>query len=163
RASSAVLIGVLQLGGRSWPADDPPRLHSWLSIVASAKAQRRAPAERLDSTIPADQSARSIRVGISHGRSVAISTVPLQMYVPRVWAGEAARPGGPAALDALAIAIRTYAVANRGRHQADGFDLCDSTHCQVFGTAKAETDRAAARTAGQILLYDGVPAPIYYS
>ena len=37
----------------------------------------------------------------------------------------------PAALEALAITIRTYALANRDRHRADGFDLCDETHCQV--------------------------------
>ena len=34
--------------------------------------------------------------------------------------------------EALAIAARTFAFANRRRHARDGFDLCDSTHCQVL-------------------------------
>jgi SpoIID/LytB domain protein len=35
----------------------------------------------------------------------------------------------PAALEAAAVAFRSYIVANRGRHAAEGFDLCDTTHC----------------------------------
>ena len=38
-------------------------------------------------------------------------------------AGEAARDSPPAALEALAITVRTFALANRGRHRADSFDL----------------------------------------
>ena len=59
--------------------------------------------------------------------------------------------------------IRTFALANRGRHRADGFDLCDQTHCQVVRTATAATERAAQATAGRVLLRDGAPASVYYS
>ena len=76
----------------------------------------------------------------------------------RVLAGEAARDSQPAALEALAITIRTFALANPGRHRADGFDLCDQTHCQVLRTATAATDRTAQATAGRILIRDGAPA-----
>ena len=34
------------------------------------------------------------------------------------------------------------------RHRADGFDLCDQTHCQVVRAAIAATERAAQATAG---------------
>lgn len=78
-------------------------------------------------------------------------------------AGEAAPNSPPAALEALAITVRTYALANRGRHHADGFDLCDQTHCQVMRAATVATERAAAATAGQVLLYQGVPASVYYT
>ena len=64
-------------------------------------------------------------------------------------AGEALRDSQPAALEALAITIRTFALANRGRHRADGFDLCDQTHCQVVRAADAATERAAQATAGR--------------
>ena len=37
-----------------------------------------------------------------------------------------------AMLDVQAIVSRTYALANLRRHAADGFDLCDTTHCQVY-------------------------------
>ena len=39
------------------------------------------------------------------------------------------------------------------RHRADGFDLCDQTHCQVMRAATPVTERAALATAGQVLLY----------
>ena len=87
----------------------------------------------------------------------------METYVARVLAGEALRDSQPAALEALAIAIRTFALANRGRHRADGFDLCDQTHCQVLRAAVAATERAARATAGRLLLRDGAPASVYYS
>src|SRR5262245_16022332 len=31
-----------------------------------------------------------------------------------------------------AVVARTYAVSRIGRHRDEGFDLCDSTHCQVY-------------------------------
>jgi stage II sporulation protein D (peptidoglycan lytic transglycosylase) len=104
-----------------------------------------------------------LRVGILRGASYDVTTVPLETYVARVLAGEMARDSPPAALEALVIAIRTYALANRGRHRAEGFDLCDQTHCQVVRAATQATERAAQATAGQVLLYGGAPASIYYS
>ncbi len=107
--------------------------------------------------------ARTLRVGIAKpGGGYNVTTMPLEAYVARVIAGEAARDSAPSALEALAITVRTFALANLNRHRADGFDLCDQTHCQVVRTATASTDRAARATAGRILLYDGAPASIYY-
>src|SRR5262249_2930251 len=73
-----------------------------------------------------------VRIGVatSSGAYTVVS-MPIDAYVARVLAGEAARNSPPAALEALAITVRTFAAANRGRHRADGFDLCDQTHCQV--------------------------------
>ena len=106
----------------------------------------------------------SVRVGIARaGGGYTVSTLPLERYVARVLAGEAARGSRPAALEALAITIRTFALANRGRHRADGFDVCDQTHCQVLRTADAETERAAQATAGRLLLWRGAPASIFYT
>jgi SpoIID/LytB domain protein len=111
----------------------------------------------------ADSSAL-VHVGVARaGGGYTASTIPLETYVARVLAGEAARDSQPAALEALAIAIRTFALANRGRHRADGFDVCDETHCQVMRTATEATVRAATATASQVLMSDGVPASIYYS
>jgi SpoIID/LytB domain protein len=106
----------------------------------------------------------TIRVGVARpGGGYDVTAVPLETYVARVLAGEAARDSPPASLEALAIAIRTYTLANLGRHRGDGFDLCDETHCQVMRTANALTQRAAAGTLGRVLLRDGAPASIYYS
>jgi SpoIID/LytB domain protein len=104
-----------------------------------------------------------LRIGFARpGGGYTMTTMPLDTYVARVLAGEAARDSPPAALEALAITVRTYALANRDRHRADGFDLCDDTHCQVVRAATSVTDRAARATAGQILTRNGVVASVYY-
>ncbi len=105
----------------------------------------------------------SIRIGLLRNGSYNIVTLPLEVYVARVLVGEALPESPPAALEALAVAIRTYALANKGRHGADGFDLCDQTHCQVMRGSTPATERAALATAGHVLLYNGTPASIYYS
>jgi len=108
----------------------------------------------------------------NNGRLVAIGSVagdrtvtrfPLETYVARVLAGEAEQNAPDAELEALAIAIRTYATFNAGRHARDGFDLCDTTHCQVMRAATAATRRAALVTAGRVLTWRGAPAEIFYS
>ncbi len=113
------------------------------------------------------QSDLHVRVGfLQPGGGYRVETIPLETYVARVLAGEALRDSRPAALEALAITIRTFALANRGRHRADGFDLCDQTHCQVVRAATAATIRAADETAGRILLRDavsGAAASVYFS
>ncbi len=104
-----------------------------------------------------------IRIGVREGDSYKITVLPLDTYVARVLAGEAAPNTAPAALEALAIAVRTYTAANLGKHKADGFDLCDQTHCQVMRTANADTERATKATAGLVLFDGKAPAAIYYS
>ena len=106
----------------------------------------------------------ALRVGVlGLGGRYTVTTLPIDVYVARVVAGEAARDSRPAALEALAITVRTYALANRSRHRAEGFDLCDQTHCQVVRTATAATTHAADATSGKFLVRDGAPASIYYT
>ena len=104
-----------------------------------------------------------IRVGVLNGGAYTVTVLPLDTYVARVLAGEAAPNTAPAALEALAIAVRTYTAANLAKHRAEGFDLCDQTHCQVMRTANADTERASQATAGLVLLDGTLPANIYYS
>ena len=59
-----------------------------------------------------------------------------------------------------AIVARTYAVFQSTRHRSEGFDLCDTTHCQVFEPGRIRTSRfagaaraAVAHTSGQVLAY----------
>lgn len=105
----------------------------------------------------------SLRIGFLEAGSYRVASLPLETYVARVVAGEALRESQPSALEALAIAIRTFAIANRGRHRSDGFDLCDQTHCQVVRAATPATTSAADATAGRLLLRNGVPASIFFS
>jgi stage II sporulation protein D len=110
------------------------------------------------------ESPSQVRIGFAKpGGGYTVVTLPMETYIARVLAGEALRDSHPAALEALAITARTFAVTNRGRHRADGFDLCDQTHCQVLRTATAATEQAAQATAGQVLLHSGAVATVYYS
>lgn len=61
------------------------------------------------------------------------------------------------------LVARTYAVANRGRHRNEGFDLCSTTHCQIYRPLPDThpwhdvIEEAAARTRGELILYGGAP------
>src|SRR4030095_16227413 len=104
---------------------------------------------------------RTIRLGaVADGHTTA---VPLEVYVARVLAGEADPKAGDAAQQALAIAIRTYTLKNVDRHVRDGYDLCDSTHCQVPRPSTPTSRRAAMATVGQVLTWRGEIAEVFYS
>lgn len=105
-----------------------------------------------------------IRVGIGGPGSGKTEDVPLEVYVARVLAGESAPRAAPAAQQALAIAIRTYVLVNQNRHQRDGFNICDTTHCQVMRVATTASRHAALVTSGQLLLHkDGLADVFYYA
>jgi stage II sporulation protein D len=127
----------------------------WLLAVCSATRGQEAG----DADLVAASSGRTVRVRI--GRQIA--DVPTELYVARVVAGEGVPHAGDAAQQALAIAIRTFAAANVGRHRGDGFDLCDTTHCQVLRSSTPASRRAALATAGQVLIHAGRPADVFYS
>ena len=70
------------------------------------------------------------------------------------------------ALKAQAVAARTYIVANRGQYSDSGFDICDSSACQVyrgFGTEHPLTNQAVEETAGIIAGYNGGPIKALYT
>ncbi len=75
--------------------------------------------------------------------------IPNEM--PTSWSGEA--------LKTQTIAARTFALKNRKRHAADGYDLCSTTHCQVYkdlSSAVESSDAAIEATFGEVLVYNGV-------
>lgn len=62
------------------------------------------------------------------------------------------------ALRAQSVAARTFALKNRKRHSAEGFDLCSTSHCQVYEGMPAEmrtTTEAVDSTRGEVLFYKG--------
>ena len=149
------------------PASGSAHLVPFVLFVASVfgffVASPRAQGDVTDNQLESASAGRVVRVGPASGSTGRITTLPLELYVARVLAGEGEPNAADAARQALAVAIRTYAIANTARHGADGFDLCDSTHCQVLRAATAVTRRAALATAGRILTYNGSPAQLFYS
>jgi stage II sporulation protein D len=105
----------------------------------------------------------TVRVGLARGSGYVQRDMPLEEYVAHVLAGEAAPRSTRAVLEALAITVRTFALANRGRHAHDGFDLCDLTHCQVLRPPYESAHAAAAATRGLVLAAQGAPAQVFYT
>jgi stage II sporulation protein D len=70
------------------------------------------------------------------------------------------------ALKAQTIAARSYTVHNLGEFGGEGYDICSTPRCQVYGGMNAEhplSDQAIAETAGEILAFDGEPVDALYS
>ena len=70
------------------------------------------------------------------------------------------------ALKAQTVAARTYALRNLGEFSREGYDICATPRCQVYGGMNVEhplSDRAIAETAGQVLLYKGELVDALYS
>jgi stage II sporulation protein D len=113
---------------------------------------------------------RLIRVGVVEGGKTQVRAVPIEEYVAATIVSEFAPPDGEPAvvermLEIQAVIGRTYALAHLGRHGRDGFDLCATTHCQLFQPARLQTSRwapqaaeAVRRTSGTVLWFDGAPA-----
>ncbi|MBK7292433.1 MAG: SpoIID/LytB domain-containing protein [Holophagaceae bacterium] len=98
----------------------------------------------------------------AQGRLTVVNTVDLETYLRGVVPKEMGTWEFPSleALKAQAVAARTYAVANRGKRAADGFDMGDTVADQVYGGRDGEqalTDRAIAETEGLFATYGGKP------
>jgi stage II sporulation protein D len=153
-----VLVGA-GIAGRD-AADLAARLASSGAPVPAGTA----PPVPTPTRLPASSGETSVRVGFPGAGGADIRALDIEEYVARVLAGEAAPRSPEAALDALAIAARTFALGNRGRHARDGFDLCTLTHCQVLREPYPAVHAAAERTRGQRLLTPaGETADVYYT
>jgi stage II sporulation protein D len=100
----------------------------------------------------------------SNGRKLSVvNTVPLDAYVQGVVGGEMPHKWNLAALEAQAVAARSYALATlkpNGR-----FDLFADTRSQVYGGIAYETpgiNFAVRRTAGKIVMWNGHVALTFF-
>jgi stage II sporulation protein D len=97
-----------------------------------------------------------------------VHKVPLERYVRGVVSAEVPSEWPLAALEAQAIASRTYALtAHAGDRSkiSQRFDVYSDTRSQVYRGVAAETaqtNAAVAATAGQIVTYAGRPAITYF-
>jgi SpoIID/LytB domain protein len=65
---------------------------------------------------------------------------------------------------AQAVVARSFLIAARGRHQ--GFDFCDTTHCQFLRdapVAKSLSAKAMEQTEGLVIAYQGRTIAALYS
>ena len=97
------------------------------------------------------------------GKLAAVDSVDLEDYVRGVVADEMPHRWPLAALEAQAVAARSYALATM--HPGRRFDLYADDRSQMYGGVGAETPGtlyAAAQTQGRILTYHGRVATTYF-
>ncbi len=98
------------------------------------------------------------------GEMHVINILDLEDYVAGVVPYEIGAGAPQEALKAQAVVARTEALSLAGRHDEEPFDMCSSTHCQVYRGAGAELDRPDVRravesTRGEALFWSGELAP----
>lgn len=133
---------------------------SLATLLIAACATPRPAVPRAGARVSVSQTVRVRHAGRIH-------TVPLDTYAAIVALTEIA-PGAESNATAASlytaqiVIARTYAASRAGRHGAEGFDLCDATHCQRYEAARLETARwaklarqIARDTAGEVLVYGG--------
>lgn len=86
----------------------------------------------------------------------------LESYLPGVLVAEAGKGHVPSFYEAQAIVSRTYTIQSMGRHQLEGYDLCNSVHCQVFQGVSTINDTilSAVMSTRDLVLVDEEKHPI---
>jgi stage II sporulation protein D len=94
----------------------------------------------------------------------AINALPVDQYVKGVVPNESPASWPLAALQAQAVAARSYALSTQV--DGNGFDLYDDTRSQVYegvASEEASTTQAVVSTRGQVVTYGGGIAQTFFS
>ena len=97
----------------------------------------------------------TLQIEVTGGAEHRVETIPVEDYVRGSVPAEMPLGEPEAAVaDRLArlqaILARTYALANLGRHAHDGFDLCSTTHCQVYRPPERQPGAVARLVAAAV-------------
>ena len=111
-----------------------------------------------------------IEVSVANGGFTLVNEVNLEEYLYSVVPSEMMLSFPDEALKAQAVIARSFALYRTQYvrpHREDGFDLCDSQHCQVYKGASNEwekTTRAVDETRGEVLYSnEKITSPLYHS
>jgi stage II sporulation protein D len=94
-----------------------------------------------------------------------VNILPLEQYLYGTASKEVPVDWPLEAIKAQAVAARTYAIHNMGKHKREGFDLCATTDCQVYGGKEEEAAtvlQAVDQTYGQVITYHGQTIDAFY-
>lgn len=156
------------------PGGREPRLRlvddDYNDMVSSSRKLLVLPAAEGRPVKLADQPYRGVvEILLTRSRELqAVNLLNLEEYLKGVVPKELGPSVYPEleALKAQAVAARTYVEANRGQFSEDGFDICDTARCQVYGGMAGEhpmSDLAVEQTAGIIATYEGSPINALYT
>lgn len=108
----------------------------------------------------------AFEINFKSGALQVINVVKIDDYLMGVVPVEMPANYPEEALKAQAVAARTYALKDKNKHLSSGFDLCDTTHCQVYDGVAAEKSRstqAVTDTRRMVLTYNNELASTMYS
>jgi stage II sporulation protein D len=88
------------------------------------------------------------------GSLLVLDITALENYLPGVVRAEAGKYGPDEYFRTQAVVARTYVWRNINRHELDGFNLCDDTHCQVYPGIITDSIivNACKSTAGKVIV-----------
>ena len=95
-----------------------------------------------------------------------INIIDIEKYLYGVIKSEILINSPPEALKAQAVVARTYSVQHIGKHSKEGFDLCNTTHCQMYSGVSGEDPRAIRSvdsTRSEVINYRGKPVSVFFS
>jgi stage II sporulation protein D len=90
------------------------------------------------------------------GSLQVLNITSIESYLPGVVRSEAGKYGPPDYFRAQAVVARTYVYRNISRHELDGYNLCDDTHCQVYPGIISELPivDACHSTEGEVIIFN---------
>jgi stage II sporulation protein D len=96
----------------------------------------------------------SLKVKSYPGSLQVLNLTQVEDYLPGVVEAEAGKSGPEEYFRAQAVVARTYVYRNIDRHELDGYNLCDDTHCQVYpGVISDSLITGACRsTSGKVII-----------
>jgi len=107
-----------------------------------------------------------VRIGVD-GLLTVINEINIDEYLKGVLPKEIGANKHEEALKAQAVAARTETLSKLGRHSDEGFDLCATVCCQVYGGLSAETPRtnkAVEDTIGEVItIGDRLASAVYHA
>jgi len=105
-----------------------------------------------------------LEVAAGTGSLIPVVKMQRETAVASALAAESPPGASMEALKAQAVAMRSYYAAERGRHQ--GYDFCDSTHCQFLREPPQPDSvfsHATEATRGLVLAYRGATIPGFFA
>ena len=124
----------------------------------SLRPQKKEPLTTMQVLVNGKRYPGGVEILLNHGTLTVSNLVAVEDYLRGVLPDEMPCNWPEEALKAQAVAARTFALGRRKHHEDEGYDLCNTTHCQVYGgmaSAAESTDTAISATHGEVLTYQG--------
>lgn len=108
----------------------------------------------------------TIQMTYKNNKLYTTNCLDIEQYLYGVVPSEMPSSWHKEALKAQAVACRNYAHSNKGTHSFEGFDVCDTVHCQVYNGVSSEKDNtttAVNETKGVLAYYNNEPINAVFS